>query len=226
MAVGNITNLLKEKVEDEAIVGRFINRVTRLKKEINDLLSKEEKMWKQRSRAFWLHEGDRNTQYFHSRATHRYWRNRIEALENSMGEKCVDENGIANILVDFYQNLFTSASPSRIEEALEATPRLVTEEMNQNLVAPFVKAKVDIALSQMEALKSLGPNGMPPLFFQHFWPIIGDEVADAVLTCLNTGSILSLINQTYITLIAKVKSSIRVSEYRPIALCNILYKLI
>ena len=134
MAIGNITNLLKEKVEDEAIAGRSINRVTRLKKEINDLLSKEEKMWKQRSRAFWLHEGDRNTQYFHSRATHRYWRNRIEALENSMGEKCVDENGIANILVDFYQNLFTSASLSRIEEALEATPRLVTEEMNQILL--------------------------------------------------------------------------------------------
>ena len=134
MAIGNITNLLKEKVEDEAIAGRSINRVTRLKKEINDLLSKEEKMWKQRSRAFWLHEGDRNTQYFHSRATHRYQSNRIEALENSMGEKCVDEDGIANILVDFYQNLFTSASLSRIEEALEATPRLVTEEMNQILL--------------------------------------------------------------------------------------------
>ena len=174
MAIGNITNLLKEKkaalrkAEEEAIAGRSINRVTRLKREINDLLSKEEKMWKQRSRALWLHEGDRNTRYFHSRATHRYWHNRIEALENSMGEKCVDKNGIANILVDFYQNLFTSASPSWIEEALEATPRLVTEAMNQNLVAPFVKAEVDIALSQMDALKSQGPDGMPPLFFQHF----------------------------------------------------------
>ena len=128
--------------------------------------------------------------------------------------------------MDFYQNLFTLASPSRIEEALEATPRLVTEEMNQNLIAPFVKVEVEIALSQMEALKSLGPDSMPPLFFQQFWPIIGDEVADAVLTCLNTGSIPSSINQTFITLIPKVKSPVRVSQYRPIALCNILYKLI
>lgn len=139
MAIGNITNLLKEKKAalqkaEEAIARGSINRVTRLKREINDLLSKEEKMWKQRSRVLWLHEGDRNTRYFHSRATHRYWHNRIEALENPMGEKCVDENGIANILVDFYQNLFTSASPSRIEEALEATPRLVTKEMNQILL--------------------------------------------------------------------------------------------
>ena len=55
MAIGNITRLLKEKkellrkVEEAAIAGGSMNRVLRLKKEINDLLSKEEKMWKQRS---------------------------------------------------------------------------------------------------------------------------------------------------------------------------------
>ena len=46
--------------------------VLKLKREISDLLVKEEKMWKQRSRSLWLQEGDKNTRYFHSRATHRY----------------------------------------------------------------------------------------------------------------------------------------------------------
>ena len=123
-----------------------MNRVLGLKKEINDLLSREEKMWKQRSRALWLHEGDNNTRYFHSRATHRFRRNRIEALENSRGDRCVDENGIANIRVDFYQNLFASSSPNQIKEALEAIPMVVTEEMNLELVAPFEKAEMDMAL--------------------------------------------------------------------------------
>ena len=143
-----------------------------------------------------------------------------------MGERCVDENGIANILVEFYQNLFASSSPNQIEEALEATPRVVTEEMNHELVAPFGRVEVDIALNQMDPLKSPRPDGMPPFFFQQFWSVIGDEVANAVLTCLNTGSIPPSINRTFITLIPKVKSPVRVSEYRPIALCNILYKLI
>ena len=138
----------------------------------------------------------------------------------------MDENGIANILVDFYQNLFASSSPNQIEEALEATPMVVTEEMNLELVAPFEKAEVDMALKQMDPLKAPGPDGMPPLFFQQFWPTIGDEVAEAILTCLNTGSIPPSINRTFITLIPKVKSPVRVSDYRPIALCNILHKLI
>ena len=55
MEIGNITRLLKEKkellkkAEEVATVGGSMNRVLRLKKEINDLLSREEKMWKQRS---------------------------------------------------------------------------------------------------------------------------------------------------------------------------------
>ena len=134
------------KAEEAAIAGRSMNRVLRLKKEINDLLSKEEKMWKQRSRALWLHEGDSNTRYFHSKASHRFRRNRIELLEDHRGDKCEDENGIANILVDFYQSLFASSLPDQIEEALVATPMVVSEEMNQALVAPFEREEVELAL--------------------------------------------------------------------------------
>lgn len=55
---------------------------------------------------------------------------------------------------------------------------------------------------------------------------IGDEAADVVLMCLNRGSIPPSINQTFINLIPKVKSPVRLSKYCPIALCNIFYKLI
>lgn len=67
---------------------------------------------------------------------------------------------------------------------------------------------------------------MPPIFFHHYWSSIGDDVVKAVLSCLNSNHISSGLSHTFIPLIPKVKSPESITEFRPIALCNILYKLI
>ena len=86
--------------------------------------------------------------------------------------------------------------------------------------------EVDIAIKQMASLKALGPDGMPPLFYQSFWQHIGPEVTEAVLSCLNSGTLLKSINHTFINLIPKVSNPKNVSEFRPINLCNVIYKII
>ncbi len=78
----------------------------------------------------------------------------------------------------------------------------------------------------MAPLKSPGPDGLPPVFYQKYWHLIGEDVTKAVLTCLNIGKILKAINHTYITLIPKVKNPEEVKEFRPISLCNVIYKLL
>ena len=52
------------------------------------------------------------------------------------------------------------------------------------------------------------------------------DVIQAVLTWLNSGTIFPSLNHTYITLIPKSKCPQQVTKFRPIALCNILYKLV
>ena len=94
------------------------------------------------------------------------------------------------------------------------------------LTYEFTREEVEIALKQMAPLKAPGPNGIPLIFFQNYWRSIGDDVSKVVLSCLNTGSIPFEINRTYTTLIPKVKSPEFVTKFQPIALCNILYKLI
>ena len=44
--------------------------------------------------------------------------------------------------------------------------------MNQMLTRDFWEIEVCKALKQMYPLKAPGPDGMPPLFFQHFWPTV------------------------------------------------------
>ena len=51
-------------------------------------------------------------------------------------------------------------------------------------------------------------------------------VTQAVLSYLNSGSILKSINHTFIALIPKVNNPKRVSNFRPISLCNVIYKII
>ena len=138
----------------------------------------------------------------------------------------MEEDDIARILIEYYQGLFNSANPFNMEQVVADIPQVITPEMNIMLQEDYTWVEVEIALHQMEALKALGPDGLPLLFFQHYWEIIGDDISEAVLNCLNTSFIPPSINKTFITLIPKVKSPTLFTEYRPISLCNILYKLV
>jgi hypothetical protein len=98
--------------------------------------------------------------------------------------------------------------------------------MNAWLMRPFVAEEVDFALSQMHPLKSPGPDGFVACFYQKAWKVVRKEVCCAVLEFLNGGDFHNDINETYIALIPKIKCPTHVSEFRPISLCNVLYKLI
>ena len=139
---------------------------------------------------------------------------------------CTDTTQVADIIVGFYTRLFTSERPSTTQGILEVIQPIVTEEMNTNLTRDFTKQEVNLALKEMAPLKAPGPDGMPPLFFQSFWPLIGDDVSKAVLDCLQSCHIPKEFNYTYVTLIPKVKNLENLFEFGPINLCNVIYKLI
>ena len=54
---------------------------------------------------------------------------------------------------------------------------------------------------------------------------MGDDVVIAVLDFLNNGNMLPEINHTNIVLIPKVKNPEKMSNFRPISLCNVIYKI-
>ena len=51
--------------------GQNMERMNGVKKEIREILHHEEVFWRQRSRSIWLPVGDKNTNFFHQRASQR-----------------------------------------------------------------------------------------------------------------------------------------------------------
>ena len=98
--------------------------------------------------------------------------------------------------------------------------------MNEELLAVFKAEEVWFALKQMHPTKALRPAGMSPIFFKHYWDIVGPEVVNCVLSSLNSGTMPGGLNETHICLIPKVKSPQKIIEFRLISLCNVMYKLI
>ena len=84
---------------------------------------------------------------------------------------------------------------------------------------------MEAALKQMAPLKASGPDGMPPLFFQNYWDLVKGDITTTVLNYLNSSSLPSTLNHTFVTLIPKVKNPEKVTEFRLISLCNVLYKI-
>ena len=147
-------------------------------------------------------------------------------LRNESNVWCSEDSQIKEIATHYYRTLFSTSYPTELDAVLEAVQPSVLQEMNDQLLRPFSRDEVESAMNQMEPGTAPGSDGMPPLFYQSFWSLMGDEVCFAVLDCLNNCKIPDVINHTNITLIPKVKSPENITEFRPISLCNVVYKLV
>lgn len=78
----------------------------------------------------------------------------------------------------------------------------------------------------MPYLKALGPDGMPALFYTHYWDIVGGLFTTSVQRFFITGQILKEWNNTFIALIPKKQGACNFCEFRPISLSNVSYKVI
>ena len=59
--------------------------------------------------------------------------------------------------------------------------------MNVKLEVDFTIEEVEVALRQMAPLKAPSPDGMPPLFYQSYWSLVGSDVSTTILHYLNSG---------------------------------------
>lgn len=169
--------------------------------------------------------GNKNTYFFHLRASRRRRKNQIKSLQKPDGQLTENTTEMENMTTTFYQQLYTSEGVHDMEQVLDTVPTKVTPAMNEILNSPYSQQEVKTALFQMYPIKSPGPDGYPAHFFQHHWDTCGDDVTKAVLRIVEGSESAECINDTILVLIPKVKKTTLLSQFRPISLCTVLYKI-
>jgi hypothetical protein len=153
-------------------------------------------------------------------------RNFIGEIRDDRGQLWEIPNRVETAFVNYYFDLFTTGAEGDMELSLQHINLRVSQDMNKALLMAFTREEISGALFQMGPLKAPGPDGLTAGFFQKNWNIVGDEVCDAVFYILHTGMMLDALNLTHIVLIPKVKNPLSVMKFRPISLCNVIYKLV
>ena len=82
------------------------------------------------------------------------------------------------------------------------------------------------ALWSMKPYKAPGSDGLHAGFFQRFWLVVGDSVKEEVRRAFIERKVPEYLNKTLIVLIPKIQGPETMGNYRPISLCNTIYKII
>lgn len=104
--------------------------------------------------------------------------------------------------------------------------KVISNQENANLLRiPFAE-EIKECINKLYPLKSLRLDGFPGIFYQNYWRIMGLRVTRFIQECFQLKHILYGINRTFIVLVPKAKFLRNFNQFRPISLCNFVYKVI
>jgi hypothetical protein len=138
----------------------------------------------------------------------------VEGIEN-----------LSNFIGGYFRGLFTSDDGDPAEAVLDKVKQKVTQPMNEALLEPFTAEEVKKALFSIGDLKAPGPDGLHTIFYKRCWPMVEEDLIAEVLQALNSAKISEGWNDIVIVLIPKNEDLKKVTEYRPISLRNVIYKV-
>eukprot|EP00253_Pinus_taeda_P008500 PITA_08500 len=102
----------------------------------------------------------------------------------------------------------------------------VEEEDAEDLEAPVSMAELESTIKWFKKEKSPGTDGWTIEFYSAFFELLSEDILRVVEESRSSGSLYNAINSTFIALIPKSDNPSSFDDFRPISLCNVLYKII
>jgi hypothetical protein len=197
-----------------------------LQKSLDDLYLQEESLWRNKSRETWLTCKDLNTKFFHTSTVIKRRRNAIDFLKLPSGSWSSERQAIGSCFTAHFKTVFTSSTPIIDDDILSLFDNCITSGDNESLCSLPSEQEIFSALSDMGSTKAPGPDGFTALFYKKYWNIVKKVVISSVWDFFGNNHLLQEHNHTFIALIPKLLGASSVHHFRPISLCNIVYKII
>ncbi|KAK3226139.1 hypothetical protein Dsin_006001 [Dipteronia sinensis] len=166
--------------------------------------------------------------FFHSKASARKARNRINGLFDERGVWRDQKGELETVATNYFRGLFCSTGPTigDIGKIVDGVTPRMTSHISRFLDAKFTGEEVRTTVFAMNPIKAPGSDGLPAIFYQHYWQLVGSNIVEACLNILNEGATVEGLNNTVICLIPKNQNPKKMADFRPISLCNVIYKII
>jgi len=94
------------------------------------------------------------------------------------------------------------------------------------LLRVITKEEVEEVVNKMAKNKALGPNGFTIEFYQVAWSFMGNDLVDLVEESRYSKYMHQGLNATFLALILKNRKLDKLQGFRPISLCNVVYKIL
>ncbi|OVA08152.1 Reverse transcriptase zinc-binding domain [Macleaya cordata] len=121
-----------------------LQRINELSDKFNEYTNHAATYWEQRAKSHWIRDHDRNTKYFHTRATNRRRKNHISSIKRADGTWTTSFEEISSCLINHFQYLFTASPTAPIMPAFRICHHPLTTE--QNLTISLI-SKIAIRLT-------------------------------------------------------------------------------
>jgi hypothetical protein len=114
----------------------------------------------------------------------------------------------------------------RLQEGTWTQEQMVSEVENEILLRSFSQEELDEVLKETKVDTAPGPDGFPVLFYKRCWPWIKTQVLQ-ILNGFALGTVdIARLNFGILSLIPKVPGADNIKQFCPIALINVIFKLV